>query len=357
MPPSLRKACHACTKSKRRCIPQLPSCDRCAKKQIPCVYDLEPVSQGETLSAGQQDLGGSGTGYGRENASAGEDTADFKIVYSSVKSAREVSMNAIANGYSATDAASRPMMFGSAELTQWVINFFIDVARDGAAGRGTPFIHAHILQSRPDEDEISTSTKITYFNRLTDIHNQIMHMLSLLLNNGKPTSKSSGTELSQHVDILHATTHTLWSSPPTHFDTSFTPWQSWLTAETIRRSMFAAHILKSLHCYLTLGYVSYEPFFESFPFDPRAGLWEAESEEEWEALVNGRYGGEHVKLKSYNEFVMGGTAGERDEEASDSLDPNEDGKFQRLLFLCFHCDAGVKYIRELEKRDARSSIT
>lgn len=354
MPLSLRKACHACVKSKRRCIPQLPSCDRCAKKQISCVYDLEPVSQGETLSAGEQDVGGrGGSGLRPRDVNAdGEEDAPIKIVYSSVKSAREASMIAIANGYDAASAAASPKMFGSAELTQWVVSFFVDVAREGAAGRGTPFAHHHIVGSKPhDHDyhkEITTTTTTTdsktqTFNHLLNIHNQLLHLIPLLLSKSTTNNKPNPT-LDHLVNTLYTTTHTLWSSPPTHFDPKlYTPWQAWLTAETIRRSMFAAHFIKALYSYLRDGYVPYEPFLESFPFDPRAGLWEAQNEEMWEGVLK-RHGGEVGRLKSYNEFVMG-----RDKSGTGDgrLDPAEDGAFQRLLFLCFHCDAGLRYIREL----------
>ena len=40
---SLRKACNNCAKAKRRCIVQSPSCLRCRKKRLTCIYTLEPL--------------------------------------------------------------------------------------------------------------------------------------------------------------------------------------------------------------------------------------------------------------------------------------------------------------------------
>lgn len=363
MPPqSLRKACHACTRAKRRCTPQLPSCDRCAKKSIPCVYDLEPVSrswpdQREVLSSErQQDLAGCGSGVRRgRGLDAGKDEGqeDLKIVYHSVKSAREASITAMASGHHAESAATHPKLVGTPQLTAWVLGFFADVVRDAQMDRGTPFVHAHILHTteREQTDETST-TKIEYFRRITRIHHLTIQSLTMLLN--KSRNKSSDMDLGNLVAEAFTSTHQIWISPPETFDTSLIPWETWLLAESIRRSMFAAVMIKGLLSFVRTGYVTYEPFFESCPFDPRAGLWEATSEEEWETVLK-KHGGEHTKLKSYDEFVRG----ERAESTTDTdsgsapsaeitsrLNPNEDGAFQRLLFLCYHSDAGIQHLSE-----------
>ncbi|RFU27681.1 hypothetical protein B7463_g8663, partial [Scytalidium lignicola] len=62
MPPSLRKACQACTRAKRRCRPELPKCDQCFKKGIDCNYDLEPLvtfgfTPEEPVGASQEEQG------------------------------------------------------------------------------------------------------------------------------------------------------------------------------------------------------------------------------------------------------------------------------------------------------------
>lgn len=367
---SLRRSCHACVKSKRRCIPQLPRCDRCAKKQVSCVYDLEPVARtGEVLCQGEQDVGGSGGGVrvgGGRNGDQGEENAQEspRIVYYSVKAAREAAMSAMASGCGAGSDASRPKMFGSVELVQWVVGFLSDAVRDGLAGRGTPFIHRHIVQPTPmsipvsmlttpptPSDPDQPTTKATIFAQLTTIHNLIIQCLTLLLNksSGNTAANNPDSDLSTLVTTMFSTTHTLWSSPPPSFLTHiYTPWEAWLTAESTRRSMFAAQIIKGLYSFMTLGYVPYEPFFESLPFDPRAGLWEASDEEGWERVLRKRHGADGDdddgnvggNLKSYHEFITG--------TAEDRIDPAEDGKFQRLLFLCYHCDDGLRYIKRLE---------
>lgn len=115
--------------------------------------------------------------------------------------------------------------------------------------------------------------------------------------------------------------------------------------------MFAAQIIKGLYSFMTSGYVTYEPFFESLPFDSRGGLWEARDAQEWERTLKIRHGGDGgqrisqgengggSKLKSYHEFITG--------TQEDRIDPDEDGRFQRLLFLCYHCDDGLRYIKAL----------
>lgn len=333
MPPSLRKACHACSQSKRRCIPRLPSCDRCAKKQIPCRYDLEPVSQGEILPERQQDIARCGTG----NADDAGAEQDFKIVYHSVKSAREASIVAMADGHTLESVATHPKLVGTPQLTIWILNFFSDVVRDAQMGRATPFVHIHILQSTETKTEES-GLKSEYFLRIAQIHELMIQTLTLLLDR---SSSKSGTDVDNFVAETFSSAHELWLSPPTQFDDSFTPWEIWILAESIRRSIMAATMIKAILSFTRTGYVTYEPFFESCPFDPRAGLWEATNEAEWKTLLE-KHGGEQAKLKSYHEFVTGAVSNPDSPQASDSkvrLDPSEDGAFQRLLFTCYHSDA------------------
>lgn len=341
MPPSLRKACQACTKSKRRCVPQLPACERCAKKHIPCIYDLEPVAQNRSPLQNQ--------GNDQETASTPQSTggSQLKIVYSDVETAREASIAALANGEEIGSAAARPMIMTDGDSAHWLIAFFSQVARDSLEGKPSPFIHACTFQERlqaTDFREGLASTDETkkerwhLQRRLEEVHNLIVQVCNLLLL--EKSSNKKDLEVERLVVQMFSATHSLWTSAPKQLDDKFGPWEAWIVAESIRRSMFAGILIRGIWHVAAYGHVYYEPFYESLPFDPRADLWEASSAGEWEEAIK-KLGGQHTQLKSYHEFIT--TAGTK-------LNPEEDGAFQRMLFVCYHGSTGIRTIQELDER-------
>jgi len=340
MPPSLRKACQACTKSKRRCVPQLPACDRCVKKQIPCVYDLEPVVHSEPLPQSQNDALSNGS-TPQSNGS------QLNIVYSSVETARSVSIAALASGEKADSAAAKPKLMADGEYSTWLVAFFAQLARDGLEGKPSPFVHTRIVQGQLATSydpsgviRLGHDERTNLETKLSEIHTLLTQSLNRLLLD-KPSCKND-PELETLLTRMFTSTRSLWEAAPPNLDTIYSPWQSWLIAESIRRAMFAAILIRGIWYVAAAGYVHYEPFFESMPFDPRGGLWEAESAEKWEELVT-RRGGQHTKLKSYHEFIT---------SAGTKLNPEEDGAFQRMLFVCYH---GANGIRALEEFDSRAN--
>lgn len=344
MPPSLRKACQACTKSKRRCIPQLPACERCAKKHIPCIYDLEPVVQSQPPPQYQDN--DQSNGSTPQSIGGGQ----LNIVYSDVETAREASIAALASGEGMGSAAARPMLMTDGDSAHWLIAFFTQVARDGLDGKSSPFIHAcSFRQPFPAADSREESAMTCKANkerwhlqrRLEEVHNLTTQALDRLLLE-KPSSKKD-LEVERLVVDMFSATHSLWTSAPKQLDDTFDPWEAWIVGESIRRSMFAGIMVRGIWHVAAYGHVYYEPFYESLPFDPRADLWEATSAEEWEEAIR-KYGGQHTKLKSYHEFIT--TTGTK-------LNPEEDGAFQRMLFVCYHGSNGIRTIEELDERPKR----
>lgn len=355
MPQSLRKACHACTQAKRRCVPQLPSCERCAKKQILCVYDLEPVTNETGLIPRARTVSDSGLISPTNIPAQSEKNGEFRIIYGSVGAARDASIAAVRNGEGFDSGAARPMLMADDGCADWLIRFFTQVAQNGIEGKATPFIHPMVLReataiSSPSSpysyrslssDLSSPKTSLTYHSslndRLIEIHNLIILALQHLLIE-KPKNKQLD-EVENIIVRMFSSTRSMWQSSYDHLQSIVPGWLAWTTAESIRRSMFAAVMIRGLWYATANGYCYYEPFFESLPFDPRAGVWEAASQEEWIHAVNNRGGG-HTSLKSYNEFIT----------MSDKyLSSEEDGEFQRMLFVAYHGANGIRALEELDK--------
>ena len=261
MPPSLRKACQACTKSKRRCIPRLPSCERCTQRQICCIYDLEPAVQSQPSP--QHSVQSS------ESTSPYNDGSQLNIVYGSVGTAREASIAAMASGQGINSASARPMLTAGDDVRHWLMTFFSQIARDGLAGKSLPFIHVCSFQELPSTAASLPSSARTQEvmeqrwsirRRLEEIHSLTTQALSRLLLDG--TSSKNDAEVENLVVRLFSATHSLWASAPKRLNDDFEPWEAWIVAESIRRSMFAGILVRGLWYVAAHDYVYYEPFYE-----------------------------------------------------------------------------------------------
>lgn len=359
MTPSLRKACRACTKAKRRCIPQLPSCERCAKKHILCEYDLEPVTSIEQFHLVTNAQNRESSDNIVPAANCANSFPPLSIIYNSVSSAREASAAAIANGQSAISEAARPMLMAEPEFEAWFMDYFARVARDGPERKKSPFIHWRIIQRdliQPPNcvsqaSHISgaqyiaqRSSRTQIQDLLAEIQDLMISALQRLLLEKAPHKQD--LELDKLVERMFSSTHSLWYSAPQRLHEFLDEWEIWLVAESIRRAMFSAIFIRGIWYAAANGHIFYEPFFESIPFDPRTGLWEAKTKQEWQELIRW-HGGEHTKLKSFHEFV---------ETMPPRLNQLEDGDFQRLLFACFHGNKGLQEIQAMEEISNQTTI-
>lgn len=84
-----------------------------------------------------------------------------------------------------------------------------------------------------------------------------------------------------------------------------TPWQSWLLAESVRRTIIIGYVIGCAYQHVRLGYIWHKLFVESLPFDARPGLWSAQSPQAWSSVA-----GEKVcskvgeQLTSFHDFSV-----------------------------------------------------
>jgi hypothetical protein len=107
----------------------------------------------------------------------------------------------------------------------------------------------------------------------------------------------------QLTNTLFAWTQALFPSAQNQMPRDQSPWQEWLFAESVRRTILMSYAITMAMSSFKYGYCSNWLFLESLPFDSRAGLWMAESPQAWIAAARVRTGeevGEH--LQSYHEY-------------------------------------------------------
>ncbi|MCJ1390361.1 hypothetical protein MMC18_003220 [Xylographa bjoerkii] len=83
--------------------------------------------------------------------------------------------------------------------------------------------------------------------------------------------------------LLINLTDELWRRAPSQISNSLSPWQAWLYAESLRRTIIISHLLRDFHSMLKYGYFTHTLFIETLPFDVRTSLWDASSTDAWGA--------------------------------------------------------------------------
>ncbi|KAI1610013.1 hypothetical protein EDD36DRAFT_445322 [Exophiala viscosa] len=343
MPPSLRKACHACTKAKRRCRPELPKCSRCLEKGLDCTYDLEPVTNTETNI--------NSPAPSREHLVRQPLPA---VIYDSIASAHAAAIQSYAqNGLDQPQtlpAVSTPEPFALAfeQLSRIPLSTF--------QHQSTPFVHAQVLTSsrtkplsQSEEASIAQAAladfvqkkqplildldinNISYKTFLASFHELMALLLYSALAKACGQAELSKFDALQH--IFHVWTQHFRSKLPRTLDTEPSAWKTWAFAESIRRTFIFTTMVQVVVEMVYHGFFYYRPMIEALPFDVRTGLWEANTEEEWRSAV-ANDGGVECSLISWHEFIENGGPEPRKQY---------DGMLQRLLLVGHFSRAAVRH--------------
>ncbi|KAL6246056.1 hypothetical protein RBB50_007209 [Rhinocladiella similis] len=330
----LRKACHACRKAKRPCRAELPKCPRCLEKGIKCIYDLEPVTN---TSTERQRADTSRTQLVREPFPA--------VVYDSIQAAHaDAVKNYTPNGLDPNynfPALSTPETFALAfrQLNEIPLATF--------QHRTTLSCHAQISRLAPgdptdsNDGQVSEDTLFTFMetkqSKLLSLDLQKLsfsqflaafHELMAILMASSLSKARGGVEISglQTLrDLFPKWTQHFHSHLPQTLQGHLSHWQAWTLAETTRRTIIFVAMVEVILEMVYQGYFLYRPMIESLPFDARTGVWEANTEEEWQAAIS-EHGGVECSLISWHEFIESGGPEPRKEH---------DGMLQRLLLVAY----------------------
>ncbi|KIW61557.1 hypothetical protein PV05_01665 [Exophiala xenobiotica] len=344
MPAPLRKACHACRKAKRPCRPQLPKCDRCFAKGLECTYDLEPVTNKER--------GGPDTLPQRQLV-----REPFpSVVYDSIQAAHaDAIKNYTANGF---DPHYRFPAVSSPEPFALAFEQLNEIPLATFQLRSTPFVHSQILSSKRqgstdhqsqalDSQPNSTTGLFRFMENeqrrllsldveslpfsefLANFHKLMAILVASTLNKVRGQAEVSAFRALR--DLFPEWTQHFHAHLPRRLDPDLSAWQAWTLAETTRRTIIFALMVEVILEMIYRGFFYYRPMVESLPFDARTGVWEANTEAEWQAAI-AEHGGIECSLISWHEFIESGGPEPRKEY---------DGMLQRLLLIGYFSKAAV----------------
>lgn len=134
---------------------------------------------------------------------------------------------------------------------------------------------------------------------LTAVQTLLMYLGTFLL-----SDQAGHIATTKFLNTLSEWTQILLTSAETKMPRNVSPWQEWLFAESVRRTIIISYALSMTVVGFRYCYCSNRLFLEPLPFDKRAGLWMAKSPQVWIAAACAKTG-EKVgeQLVSVHEFV------------------------------------------------------
>ncbi|KAL7899972.1 hypothetical protein HDV63DRAFT_372352 [Trichoderma sp. SZMC 28014] len=294
---TVRKSCRNCTSSKRKCTVQVPQCDRCSKKGLQCVYDLEPLS-----------------------ASAVDMKKDSKTVSSTFSS--------IESGYCVIKTLTS-LSSSNAVIYNHEETFVLDMMRIVVQSvhdllwkcKPALFIHPWLqIQGNYNHYAVLTENQtggvnhpsfkrllkldiktVPILEALTAVQAFLVHMTTSLFS-PDPMEQANAEK---YNGILSVWTQVLLTEAQPRQPQALSPWQRWLFGESVRRTILMSHAVALLFFSLKHGLCSNCLFFESLPIDRRLGLWLSESPQAWIAAAGVKLGKDvGEQLSSLHEFAQ-----------------------------------------------------
>ena len=345
---TLSRSCSACIKSKRRCNLQLPQCFRCSERGLECCYVNEPLTALTSVVANTKST------RSRAHASPAHTAAQlpsfeekapiFMGPTAERRLCQEIGLLSISS-VSSINLLQLPLPEGLRmvldkptimSLMKQLRAFALTFVRE----QRTPFFHPHlytdgvpkpiqdvymvllcrarsrktrdnrelvfqILQSKVVELERATRGPTSFIDKLAFCQTLLLGYIMCAFDSGARLRALADVQMRLLIDLADE----LWRRAPSQISNDLNPWQAWLYAESVRRTIIISHLLRDFHSMLKYGYFTHTLFIEALPFDVRTSLWDVSSTHEWE----GHGHGSHSSLISWRELTTMFEEGEKKE--------------------------------------------
>jgi hypothetical protein len=392
----IRKACQTCTRRKRKCVIELPKCRRCQDKGLACVYDCEPLVTTSTTGS-SSDFSGSRSSRHQEEAEfvkrqqrrrrkkgcvaairvssdASDDVSDRRFLeyISSLHLSQEISACGLVHPGLLHSLTAVPLV-QDPEAVIYCMGEMLRLPDAVRKGRHALFVHPHLKRSQLAKFFDTTSDPVREWeDRNAD--SSYESRLGLLCPNACVLSHPITETLAATQALIlwlieHAfSEEVVWplgrikdgfinlmkwrhllfqiGSRGVSDAAPLSPWQSWILAESVRRTILMCYLIEGIYHAWRLGWCTHRMFVYSLPFDTRGAMWHAQSEEEWEDAARSQAAHQKIEaassryypgvgdLASFKEFTL--TFANAPFEVGDDL-------FQRLLLVAHH---GRKSVEE-----------
>ncbi|OJJ78475.1 Zn(II)2Cys6 transcription factor domain-containing protein [Aspergillus glaucus CBS 516.65] len=330
MPPPYRKACVHCVRSKRRCDLSLPRCFRCRVRALECLYQNNPsiIFSNQLADPGIGAEQGSSLDSGHQAESSDFSVPpfpDYDLDWQEVM--ENIEFFSVPDQLAPNASPSQSVLAGEIyqERIIYAVKRLRDLPKVFATHGQTSFIHRSLYDNRIPvmiQDAMGVCALYQAKNETTQamIHQIITQKVHSLLVNHKqpglsaldqlasvqslalfqiiclfdgdirmradaeriePTFLDWITQLRLRVQGLDTDCEILCPSS----DGNNGQWQSWIFAESVRRTVIIGFTIQGLYCFLKNGWDNSHHEFESLSFFAQKVLWAAHSEYQWRSAL------------------------------------------------------------------------
>lgn len=309
---TLTRACCQCIKAKRRCSRILPRCQRCTKQGLSCQYKNAPHTTTTTSSVPDTTVVVSnGLLSDLDSDCIRDRNLSSYTLYTPESSESVVSGS---TSFLDLDTSSLSgMRLGPPDviltLDEPTMNYLMQHLRSFtnmfACTSGTPFIHPALYENGfpPQLQDVfrlccthghfnqsnssivsqaiantasalisSVSSAHTFISLLELLQSLILLQIITLL---YPTDNQTlHKQAENRMQFLRSLTRKLFRSVPAFLPASLTPYQAWILAESVRRTIHIEHMLQGVYSVMTRGHFVLSAFVEALPLNQKSLLWD-----------------------------------------------------------------------------------
>ncbi|KAF3055494.1 Transcription factor [Trichoderma lentiforme] len=136
------------------------------------------------------------------------------------------------------------------------------------------------LHKKVDEIIKEYPTLCSFSDLLASLQSLILYLLICLFDKDPQQRRFAEA----HMNTLNQWTRHVWEQAPTEISGKLSPWQAWVFAESVRRSIIISYLIRGVYHLTRFGYHPHSMFVETLPFSRHTWLWDIPSRTEWTSL-------------------------------------------------------------------------
>ncbi|KAL4924587.1 Zn(II)2Cys6 transcription factor domain-containing protein [Aspergillus undulatus] len=260
-PITLRRACQACHRGKRRCDQRWPRCSRCRKLRLDCEYANQPL----TAAWSFQDAG---CFCSRHRATPpSRDHQGLRAEHHLVL-VMGISSLPLSFSESMKTHFIHPELWSHTSVPQPICDI-LPVCQLYTDSANSSFLVPLLRQQIVHHHKLIHKS-VNFEDLLASAQALLLAHCMLVATEDPSTPYSESTSAA-----LLALGEKLYQQAPIQLPHTLSPRRAWLFAENVRRTIIVGFMLRSIYSLKTRNYSVRTPFVDSLPFDIRTGLWDA----------------------------------------------------------------------------------
>ncbi|KAL4749398.1 hypothetical protein BDW72DRAFT_204761 [Aspergillus terricola var. indicus] len=268
-PQTLRRVCQACARGKRRCDQRWPQCSRCQARGLSCEYANVPLTG--------DDAGKTSTTTAAAAAAAAPlitPTIHYPLPMEIPKRYGQSIITLLVEGVS-----SIPLEFTQNMKTHFIHSELWPRGSRFGSLPPAPIRDMHAVCQLYPRQHRTTTFRTLLRQKTACLYRQVLRAASF----EEALASAQALLLAQCMLIATESPDAPYSEATSAMllslgQSTLSPRRAWLFAESVRRTIIAAFVLRGVYSLKKRNYSVRTPFIDSLPFDMRTALWDASAD-------------------------------------------------------------------------------